>query len=173
MSGAQDKSSNAAQLKVPLLQFLCVALRLETAKAWQPHLAQLVPPILAAAGERYYKVAAEAVRVCQALVAVLRPDLSKKLPAKLKVFVFPKRLSCAGLTGLNLRGQVQGLVKPLFECVAARMGAQDQDQEVKECAISASAAVIAGLGDLLGPQLPAQLMVSLSGQSLCLAHAAA
>ncbi len=44
----------------------------------------------------------------------------------------------------------QGLVSPLYQCVLARLSAPDQDQEVKECAISCMAAAVAALGDVLG-----------------------
>jgi hypothetical protein len=41
-------------------------------------------------------------------------------------------------------------VRPLFETVSARLAATDQDNEVKERAIACAAAVVAGLGDVLG-----------------------
>ena len=43
---------------------------------------------------------------------------------------------------------MQQLVGPLFESVQQRLAAQDQDQEVKEAAISCAATVIAALGDV-------------------------
>ena len=43
---------------------------------------------------------------------------------------------------------MQHLVPLLFECVQHRLAAQDQDQEVKEAAISCAAAITAGLGDV-------------------------
>ena len=43
---------------------------------------------------------------------------------------------------------MQQLVAPLSESVELRLAAQDQDQEVKEAAISCAATVIAGLGDV-------------------------
>lgn len=42
----------------------------------------------------------------------------------------------------------------LHAAVAARLRCQDQDQEVKECAIAAAAMLAADLGDLLPRQLP-------------------
>lgn len=53
----------------------------------------------------------------------------------------------------------QSLVAPLHSAVAARLAAQDQDQEVKDAAITTSAATIAILGDLLSSQVPALLKV--------------
>lgn len=43
--------------------------------------------------------------------------------------------------------------------MSARLTAQDQDQEVKDAAISAAAALVAGLGDLLSTQVPPMLKV--------------
>ena len=45
----------------------------------------LAPPVFAAAGERYYKVSAEALRVCEQLVRVIRPDATAPLQPALKV----------------------------------------------------------------------------------------
>ncbi len=45
----------------------------------------LAPPVFAAAGERYYKVAAEALRVCEQLVRVIRPDSAAPVQPALQV----------------------------------------------------------------------------------------
>jgi hypothetical protein len=37
----------------------------------------------------------------------------------------------------------------MYSCISTRLSAQDQDQEVKEAAIGAMAALIADLGDVL------------------------
>lgn len=42
----------------------------------------------------------------------------------------------------------------LYQCVMTRLMAQDQDQEVKDCAISCMAAAVSQLGDALRPHLP-------------------
>ncbi|KXZ56874.1 hypothetical protein GPECTOR_1g789 [Gonium pectorale] len=84
------------------------------------------------------RVAAEALRVCEALVGVLRPDPSAPVP--------PEQAP---------------LVQPLYSAVMARLSATDQDQEVKECAISAMAAAAARLGDSLKAELPGVLRVLL------------
>ena len=45
-------------------------------------------------------------------------------------------------------------VEPLYNCILARLTAQDQDQEVKETAIMCMGQLIATLGDGLQAQLP-------------------
>lgn len=54
---------------------------------------------------------------------------------------------------------VQGLVQPLHEAVGARLAASDQDLEVKDAAISCTAACVALLGDALAAQVPPTLQV--------------
>ena len=61
----------------------------------------------------------------------------------------------------------QGLVPALFTCVTQRLGAQDQDQEVKDAAISCTATAVAMLGDLLGSEYAVQIKVSMCAQQGC------
>ena len=65
----------------------------------------LAPHVFAAAGDKYYKVAAEALRACRALVPVVASDARSHAAA-------------------------------LAEAALSRVGATDQDQEVKDAAIS-------------------------------------
>ena len=48
---------------------------------------------------------------------------------------------------------------PVHGAVAAKLAGQDQDQEVKDAAIAATAALVATLGDELRSQVPALLQV--------------
>ena len=158
--GAQDRSSSAAQLKLQALQYVREALSADGAAAWRPHLAALVPPVTAAAGERYYKVGAEALRACGAMCRVVRPDPPAPVPADLQARAPPRRTRpgpvCRGRGERGAR-RAQGLVPPVHAAVAARLGRQDQDQEVKECALAAAATLAADLGDLLPRELPGLL----------------
>ena len=52
----QDSSSSASNLKMQALLFLHAALDTAEAAAFQPSLPELVPPVLAAVAERYYRV---------------------------------------------------------------------------------------------------------------------
>ena len=81
----QDRSSNSSQLRIQALQFLTVALEKSDPGAWQPHVPALSKPILTAVAERYSKVAAEGLRVCEALVHVIRPITSSPVPPPLQV----------------------------------------------------------------------------------------
>lgn len=68
--------------------------------------------------------------MCEALVAVLRPS-----------------------TSVPVKAALQPVVAPLFSAVLGRLSAQDQDQEVKECAILCMGAVLGSLGDSLGDEV--------------------
>ncbi|KAG6511801.1 hypothetical protein ZIOFF_029878 [Zingiber officinale] len=95
----------------------------------------LSSPVLSAVGERYYKVTAEALRVCGELVRVLRPNFETSMP------------------------DFRPYVSPIYSAILARLANQDQDQEVKECAISCMSLVISTFGDNLQKDLPACLPI--------------
>ena len=69
------------------------------------------------------------------------------------------KLARGAETGWAHPAAAQKLVPQLHEAVAARLRCQDQDQEVKECAIAAAATLAADLGNLLPRALPALLQV--------------
>ena len=53
------------------------------------------------------------------------------------------------------------LVQPIFDCVERRLIAQDQDQEVKECAITCMGLALCHLGDACAEELPTVLPILL------------
>ncbi|KAL2939472.1 Cullin-associated NEDD8-dissociated protein 1 [Bienertia sinuspersici] len=95
----------------------------------------LCGPVLSAVGERYYKVTAEALRVCGELGRVLRPSI--------EVSHF----------------DYKPFVHPIYNAIMTRLTNQDQDQEVKECAITCMGLVISTFGDNLTAELPSCLPV--------------
>ena len=48
---------------------------------------------------------------------------------------------------------------PLFQAIRQKLAAQDQDQEVKEAAISCTATAVASLGDVPGAEYLSQVKV--------------
>ncbi|XP_022716323.1 cullin-associated NEDD8-dissociated protein 1-like isoform X2 [Durio zibethinus] len=122
-----DKSSTS-NLKIEALIFARLVLASHTPSVFHPYIKALSSPVLSAVGERYYKVTAEALRVCGELVRVLRSNL-------------------------------EPYVHPIYSAIMSRLTNQDQDQEVKECAISCMGLVISTFGDNLGAELPACLPV--------------
>lgn len=133
-----DKSQNSSNLKIPALTFLRTALESTDPSVWQKHLPVLSPAVFATVGERYYKVTAQGLRVAERLIFVIRPLTQSQIP-----------------------GSSSDVVTSLYKCVMSRLMAQDQDQEVKDCAISCMAAAVSQLGDVITPQLPQVLQVLL------------
>ncbi|XP_037491157.1 LOW QUALITY PROTEIN: cullin-associated NEDD8-dissociated protein 1 [Jatropha curcas] len=133
-----DKSSTS-NLKIEALIFTRLVLASHSPPVFHPHIKALSSPVLSAVGERYgeryYKVTAEALRVCGELVRVVRPNIQ----------------------GLGF--DFKSYVHPIYNAIMSRLTNQDQDQEVKECAISCMGLVISTFGDNLRTELPACLPV--------------
>jgi len=128
VAALREKGAAGSGLKIEALALLRAALAGAPAAAYAPHLPKLAPAVFECVGERYYKVAAESLRVCERLVAAMRPAP----PAPLAPELAP-------------------LLPPMAAALQARLAAPDQDMEVKEAAIAAVAAVVAHLADALPP----------------------
>lgn len=129
-----DKSSTS-NLKIEALVFTRLVMASHSPAVFHPYIQALSGPILSAIGDRYYKVTAEALRVCGELVRVLRPNFEART--------------------LDYRPYIG----PIYKAILARLANQDQDQEVKECAISCMSLVVFTFGDGLQRELPACLPV--------------
>ncbi|CAN6910277.1 unnamed protein product [Brassica oleracea] len=129
-----DKSSTS-NLKIEALVFTKLVLASHAPPVFHPYIKALSSPVLAAVGERYYKVTAEALRVCGELVRVVRPS-TQSMGFDFKPFVHP-----------------------IYNAIMSRLTNQDQDQEVKECAITCVGLVISIFGDELRKELPSCLPV--------------
>ncbi|CAI5478422.1 unnamed protein product [Closterium sp. Yama58-4] len=124
-----DKASNS-NLKIEALLFTRLAMASHPPHVFQPHIKELAAPVVAAAGERYYKVTAEALRVVGEMVKAIRPPAPQDSSFDFTPYV------------------------PLFyDAVMKRLTAQDQDLEVKECAIGCMGLLVSTLGDHLQSQL--------------------
>ena len=175
-----DKASNG-NLKIEALQFTHLVCASHPPSTVQPHVNLLLKPVLAAVGEQYYKVTAEALRVCAEFVKTIRPDV-------LKVGIHTACVTRGTSTHRELSLQpsdftFQPFVKPIYEAIMKRLTAQDQDQvgsggvlgrgtgvvseecvgvqEVKECAIFCMGLVVAVLGDQLGSEMKSCLALLL------------
>jgi cullin-associated NEDD8-dissociated protein 1 len=61
-------------MKITALSFVHTLLQQHPGAVFQPHIAELLPPIIAcAATEPFYKITAEALLVLQCVVRVVRP----------------------------------------------------------------------------------------------------
>ena len=118
-------------MRIEALLFLQKCLASHPPATFQPYLASLLPPIVALAGDRYYKTVAEALRVLSEVVRLLRPS-----PPAAPGFDYAS------------------LVPPVYAVVEKRLQAQDQDQEVKECAITCMGLLVFHLADHPSVNLP-------------------
>ncbi|KAK6159687.1 hypothetical protein DH2020_003068 [Rehmannia glutinosa] len=129
-----DKSSTS-NLKIEALVFTRLVLASHAPPVFHPYIKAISAPVISAVGERYYKVTADALRVCGELVRVVRPNMESY--------------------GFDFKPYVH----PIYTSIMSRLTNQDQDQEVKECAISCMGLVVSTFGDHLGGELPACLPV--------------
>ncbi|XP_076935987.1 cullin-associated NEDD8-dissociated protein 1-like [Bidens hawaiensis] len=129
------EKSSTSNLKIEALIFTRLVLASHSPAVFHPYIKAISAPVLSAVGERYYKVTAEALRVCGELVQVVRPDI--------KVLDF----------------DFKPYVRPMYDAIMSRLTNQDQDQEVKECSISCMGLVVSTFGDHLTKELPACLPV--------------
>uniref|UniRef100_A0ACD5XLH9 Uncharacterized protein n=1 Tax=Avena sativa TaxID=4498 RepID=A0ACD5XLH9_AVESA len=129
-----DKSSTS-NLKIEALAFTRIVMASHSPSVFHPYIQALSGPILSAIGDRYYKVTAEALRVCGELVRVLRPNFEAH--------------------SIDFRPYIGSI----YKAILARLANQDQDQEVKECAISCMSLVISTFGDGLQRELPSCLPI--------------
>uniref|UniRef100_A0A0E0G1Z6 TATA-binding protein interacting (TIP20) domain-containing protein n=1 Tax=Oryza nivara TaxID=4536 RepID=A0A0E0G1Z6_ORYNI len=131
-----DKSSTS-NLKIEALVFTRLVMASHSPAVFHPYIQALYGPILSAIGDRYDKVTAEALRVCEELVRVLHPNSEPHSP------------------------DYRPYIGPIYKAILARLANQDQDQdqEVKECAISCMSLVLSTFGDGLQRELPACLPV--------------
>ncbi|XP_024967056.1 cullin-associated NEDD8-dissociated protein 1 isoform X4 [Cynara cardunculus var. scolymus] len=129
------EKSSTSNLKIEALIFTRLVLASHSPAVFHPYIKAISAPVLSAVGERYYKVTAEALRVCGELVRVVRPNI------KVSDFDF------------------KPYVHPIYNAIMSRLTNQDQDQEVKECAISCMGLLVSTFGDHLTADLPACLPV--------------
>lgn len=132
--GEKNSSSN---MKIDALQFIHCLLTSHPKEVFHPHMHVLLPPVINAVGDNFYKITAEALNVLQELVKVIRP-----LNTTSKFDFTP-------------------FVMDIYSCTLVRLKASDIDQEVKERAISTMGQIICNLGDYLQSELPVCLPIFL------------
>ncbi|KAG8364032.1 hypothetical protein BUALT_Bualt19G0084000 [Buddleja alternifolia] len=129
-----DKSSTS-NLKIEALVFTRLVLASHAPSVFHPYIKAISDPVIYAVGERYYGVTAEALRVCGELVRVVRPNIE------------------------SYSFDFKPYVHPIYSAIMSRLTNQDQDQEVKDCAISCMGLMVSTFGDHLGQELPSCLPV--------------
>ena len=125
----------ASNMKIDTLAFIQHLLQHnQPVTVFHPHSKVLVPAVINAVSDPFYKISSEALLVLETLVTVLRPMDKTKI--------------------LNEAEGFRNHVGPIYECCFVRLKTSDIDQEVKERAISCMGRIVAHLGDCLKPELP-------------------
>lgn len=130
--GEKNVSSN---MKIESLSFIHSLLTSHYPECFHAYIHVLLPPIITAVGDSFYKITAEALNVLQELVKVIRPLNTKS------------------------KFDYEPYVPQIYQCTLVRLKAADIDQEVKEKAISTMGQIICNFGDELQHELPACLPI--------------
>ncbi|MCP9262800.1 Cullin-associated NEDD8-dissociated protein 1 [Dirofilaria immitis] len=136
-SAMNDRSLNT-NVKIDTLIFLSGALCTHSPEKLHSYMDVLVPLIVRAVSEQFYKVAAEALTVTASLIRVLRPVISEQGNFDYSPYV-----------------------DSIYEAVIGKLKATDIDQEVKEKAITAAGLLVATFGDFIKDKLPVCLPIFL------------
>ncbi|KAJ6648464.1 Cullin-associated NEDD8-dissociated protein 1 [Pseudolycoriella hygida] len=123
-----DKNSTS-NMKIDALGFVCYILQSHNPQIFHPYIKILVPLVVNAVFDPFYKISTEALLVLQHLVKVIRP------------------------LDVETNFEFTPFVLPLYECTVQKLDAQEVDQEVKDRAIACMGQIIANMGDVLKQNL--------------------
>lgn len=127
-----DKNSTS-NMKIDAISFLCSLLQGHQPHVFHPHMNVLVPLVVTAVFDPFYKISTEGLLVLQQLVKVIRPlDKYDQAESNFDANPFISQVYCTTLQKLK---------------------ATDVDQEVKERAIACMGQLITNMGDLLKKEL--------------------
>ncbi|CAH2050248.1 unnamed protein product, partial [Iphiclides podalirius] len=148
LTPALTDKGTASSMKIETLVFIVCLVRGHPAETMRPHVAALMPAVLASVHDPFYKVTAEALRVLQTLVKVMRPlDNADNIGDEAQLGEPPRELA--------------QFIPAMYECTLVRLRATDMDQEVKERAIAACGQLLCHFGDYLEDELPVCLPILL------------
>ncbi|KAG1706621.1 Cullin-associated NEDD8-dissociated protein 1 [Nymphon striatum] len=133
-----DKGSSS-NMKIDTLAFLHCLLTQHAPEVFHPYISTLVPTIIFAVQDSFYKITSEALLVLQQVVKVIRP------------------LN----TTVSSNFDFTSYYLDLYNCTLVRLRAADIDQEVKERAISCMGQIICNMGDHLTNELKVCLPIFL------------
>lgn len=123
-----DKNS-ASNMKIDTLIFLSSMIKSHPPQIFHPHIHILLPTIISAVNDSFYKISSEALVVLSQMVRVLRPSDNPK------DFQFAQ------------------YIPQIYDCTYNKLKTADIDQEVKERAISCMGTIISTFGDCMDKQL--------------------
>ncbi|OQR70115.1 cullin-associated NEDD8-dissociated protein 1-like, partial [Tropilaelaps mercedesae] len=137
-SFSEKEKNTSSNMKIDTLSFLQCLISNHPVTVFHPHVPVLVPAVVQAVYDPFYKISSEALNVLQLLLRVLRP-----FDGQPNAFNFSP------------------YVPEIYQCTLVKLKATDIDQEVKERAISCMGQIISVLGDHLREELQACLPIFL------------
>lgn len=132
-------AEESAQLKSETLRCLKGVVVGGGSVAMKDFIQQLIPKILAAAEDRYYKITAESLRLCSSCI-----------------YAF------GGTSSDDCKNAMRPLSSSIYDAAEKRITAMDQDSEVKEAALECLGNVVSYFGQDLGSE-----RLSRVGSTLC------
>lgn len=124
-----DKNSTA-NMRMDALVFLQELLKMHPPTIFQPRVPDILPPVLAAVSDSFYRIASEALTLLSSLIRVMRPP------------------GCEPMAGCD------AIFPCIYEKILDRISQQGVDTEVKERAINCMGDLIAIFGDMMHQQTP-------------------
>lgn len=119
-----DKNTTS-NMKIDALHFVWCLLQRHSPQVFHSHIKLLVPLVVTAVGDSFYKIVTEALLVLQQMVKVIRPvDVQ---------------------SGFDFAP----FVPELYQCTLIKLKTPEVDQEVKDRAIACMGQLIANMGDVL------------------------
>ena len=113
-------TATASKVRIEALQLISAICDTHSSRVVAPHIAQIVPGVVAAVKDRYYKISSEAIDVVESIVKLLTPPRS---------------------AGAELKHRTH--LTNLYEVVLDRAVATDADLEVRQRAIHALGVLLA------------------------------
>lgn len=127
-----DKNSTS-NMKIDALLFVQELIKTHEPTTFHPHIHTILPAVISAVDDSFYKTASEALMLLSLLVCVIRPANQEPMPDHDKV------------------------LNTIYEKTREKMARTDVDIEIKERALSCMGQIIATFGDKLQQQLPIAL----------------
>ena len=120
-------------MKLQILTFIQALVETHPSEIIRPHVATVLPAVVACAKEDWYKIIAQSIRVVGCFVNVLRP-ISKDDGGR--------------LTLSNYSNDMNELLTKMFDVTSERLSQNDIDQEIKDCAVSTMGGLVAHFSDV-------------------------
>lgn len=127
--------TSTSNMKIDTMSFLTVLLTHHSMASLHPHIGTIIPAVVKAVDDAFYKITSEALLVLNLIVQAIRP------------------------LDMQCEFDFRPFVRDVYSCTLKKLRAADIDQEVKERAIVCMGQIIAVMGDTLQDELPSCLPI--------------